>query len=606
MQNNHISSIRCTSLQTVALFVLLLIFCIPAHGSTSFLEPEQAFQLTWSQSVEQKNRIRLEWKIADNYYLYKERITIRGLPADREQPSYELPAGVLKNDPTFGNMEVFYHTVVVDVDTGDAREVELVWQGCAAEGLCYPPQTKTLQVQSASLPSVANTEQITRTSLFADLTASDSRVSKLIGEQSLLLSLGLFFLLGIGLAFTPCVLPMVPILSGVVVGVGASSKRAFVLSAAFVIPMALTYALTGAAAAMAGIHLQSFLQSSWTVIGISLIFLVLAAAMFGFFNLQLPTFLRDRLTGASQKQAGGSIAGAASLGFLSALLVGPCMTAPLAGILLYIAQSGDALYGTALLLSMGLGMGTPLLLAGTVGVRFLPKPGMWMERVKVGFGFLLLATGIWTVEKVIPEPAALALWALLLCGVGVALMPRIGASPCSENGRVLRLTLAVMTLVWSIVLLLSAAGGGKNVWQPLAPFTFVTLGQPVTSDARPSFIEVNNTAALNEALAKASVANKPALIDFSAEWCISCKRIEKEVFGDPVVQKALVDVSLIRVDITENTADQRKLLKSYSILGPPTVMLFDRNGNERREARLTGEFNSEDLLGRQPSLSNHP
>jgi len=427
----------------------------------------------------------------------------------------------------------------------------------------------------------------------------------LLGERALVWAVPLFFLLGIALAFTPCVLPMLPIVSGIVVGRQAPPRRAFALALAFVLPMALTYALLGAGAALAGANLQALLQNRWTLIAFGAVFMVLAAAMFDFFTLQLPAFVRHRLDGASQRRRGGTLPGAAALGVLSALLVGPCMTAPLAGTLLYIAQTGHVASGALLLFALGLGMGLPLILIVTVGARYLPKPGPWMGRLKGAMGFVLLGTAIWMVQRVIPAPWALGLWGAWLAGLAVTLAHL--ATTAGVRGRLLGRSAAGVCGIWACAMLLGAASGGEDPWRPLAFVSRASAAADLTAGESASaslpFETIGSPQALQTRLAAARSAGRPVLVDFSADWCVSCKTIEREVFADPQVRQALAGVVLLRADVTQGDAGQRALMRDHQVLGPPTVMLFDARGQERRDARLVGEFGVADLLQRQPGVA---
>ena len=380
--------------------------------------------------------------------------------------------------------------------------------------------------------------------------------------------------------------------------------RSFALSMAFVLPMALTYAALGVAAALAGANLQAMLQNRWTMAGLGGVYTVLALGMFGFFSLQLPARLRERLDGASRSQRGGTLPGAAALGVLSALLVGPCMTAPLAGALLYIAQSGNVAQGALLLLALGLGMGTPLVIAGTLGARFLPKPGPWMNRVKGALGFVLLGTAVWMFERVVAAPLALLMWGALLLAVALTLVHAASRSDTGVAGsgsphRVATRTLAVLAGLWGSAMVLGAAGGAVDPWRPLA-FAAAPATAAAQSPASLQFLPVASEAELQARLATAQAAGQATLVDFYADWCVSCKVIEKEVFGDPRVQRSLAGVLLLRADVTTNDARHQELMRTHQVIGPPTVMLFDAAGRERREARLVGEFTVDQFLQRQP------
>jgi len=575
-----------------------------AYAADGFLEPEEAFALVVEPSGTATADLRLHWKIAPGYYLYRDRISVSSTPTGN-LPSVEKPTGDRKEDPNFGVMQVYRNAVSVPVHAPGARELIVTWQGCAEAGLCYPPQTRTIPLGIAATTASVDAEipspAITKVSLSDVTKASDSRITQLLSEQTLAWTVPLFFLLGIALAFTPCVLPMVPIVSGIVIGSQASQKRAFALSLAFVLPMALTYALLGAVAAMAGANLQALLQNRWTVIGFSFVFAVLAAAMFGFFVLQLPSFVRDRLDNASRRQQGGTLVGAAVLGLLSALLVGPCMTAPLAGTLLYIAQTGNIVSGTLLLFALGLGMGVPLLLIATLGARYLPKPGLWMDRVKGAFGFLLLGVAVWMMQRAVSAPLALTLWGSLLVSLALTL-EHLGAQ-INTGARLLWRSVALTAGLWGCAMVLGAATGNGNPWRPLSFALASTVAPTGVNSATTSlpFETVRDAQTLQMRLGAAKAAGQPVLVDFSADWCVACKEIERDVFSDAQVRRALAGVVLLRADVTAGDADQLALMHQQEVLGPPTVIMYDAEGRERRDARLVGEFGVADLLQRRPA-----
>lgn len=596
--------------------MLWLIFAASAsHGEENFLAPEQAFKLVTNQGGS-GGKLDLNWTIAPGYYLYRDRLQVTAV-VGQSLGAVVRPPGQSKVDPNFGTVEVYHDQVSLQVDTAQATSVLVTWQGCADAGLCYPPQKQTVTLMSSQKekgnPVAADASTTSRLSLSPSLTGSDSKITEILAQRSLLWTLPLFFFMGVALAFTPCVLPMLPIISGMVVGSQAASRRAFGLSLAFVVSMAAVYALMGVVAAMAGSGLQAALQNPWMILGFAAVFVVLACSMFGFFELQLPTFLRDRLADVGP-QRGGSVAGAAGLGALSALLVGPCMTAPLAGTLLYIAQSGSIVQGGLLLLSLGLGMGAPLLVLSTVGARYLPHPGAWMNRVKTGFGFVMLGTAVWMAQRVVSGPVALILWGCLLVGLAVTLWHTAfepGAANEADSSpapRLLLSSIAILAALWGSAMVLGAAAGGAD---PLRPLTLaLALATPVRTDApepvaaRTLFETISDPLVLQARLDAAKAADQSALVDYYADWCTSCKSLEKEVFGNPQVLQALNGMVLLRADVTQNDAAQRALMERHHVMGPPTVMLFDRQGRERREARLVGEFSVRDLLERRPGVGD--
>ncbi|WP_197035015.1 protein-disulfide reductase DsbD [Herbaspirillum sp. RV1423] len=603
----------------VLLFLLAGLLAGMANAADGFLTADEAFALTVEQSPATHAELELHWKIAQGYYLYRDRISVTAAPSGN-RTTVDRPSGERKEDPNFGVMEVYRRAATVQVNPSGATELTVTWQGCADAGLCYPPQSQKIAVDASALTLAANPAPsaardaddsdvatppvgsftVAKTALATSSGTSDSHITQVLGERTLALTLPLFFVLGIGLAFTPCVLPMVPIVSGIVVGSQAPPLRAFVLSLAFVLPMALTYALLGAAAAIMGENIQALLQNRWAITIFSAIFVALAAAMFGFFTLQLPSFVRDRINGASRHTQGGTLLGATALGLLSALLVGPCMTAPLAGTLLYIAQTGHVASGALLLFALGLGMGVPLIIIATLGARYLPKPGPWMERVKGAFGFLLLGTAIWMLQRVAPTSLVLILWGSLLAGLALTLFHL--ATQIDTGLRLLCRSMAFIVGVWAGSMLVGAAAGGDD---PLRPLAFaMPSSAAVTATSRENaapllqFNAVGSLQALQAQLDMASRSERPVLLDYSADWCVSCKTIDREVFSDPIVRSALSNVLLLRANVTEDDVDQRALMREYHVIGPPTVMFFNAKGGEQRDARLVGEFSVSDLLQR--------
>lgn len=587
----------------------------PAHAADDYLQPEQAFRLAVARLG--PGELQLSWTIAPGYYLYRDRMVVTTSPPGGRVETVR-PTGTPKDDPNFGVMDVYHDTVTMNVVATGADALDVTWQGCADAGLCYPPQTQTIRVADVASPTASTSTPVASVQpqvqgsagFWNSVSSSDTRITQWLGERSLGWTLSLFYLLGIALAFTPCVLPMLPIVSGMVVGSRAPPRRAFALSMAFVLPMALTYSALGVVAAQAGANLQAMLQNAWTMFVLGGVYVVLALGMFGVFTLQLPARLRDKLDGASRGLRVGSLQGAAAMGVLSALLVGPCMTAPLAGVLLYIAQSGNVMQGALLLAALGLGMGTPLVIVGTLGSRFLPKPGPWMDRVKAALGFVLLGTAVWMLERVVPAPAALLMWGALLLAVAVTLLHAasrgaiVVSASASPNLLAVR-TLAVLAGLWGSAMVLGAAGGQVDPWRPL-PLSVASAASPGDTTTNLRFEAINSEPDLQARLVAARAVGQPVLVDFYADWCVSCKAIEKEVFGDARVQRSLAGVLLLRADVTAIDAPQRELMRTHQVIGPPTVMLFDASGRERRDARLVGEFTVEQFLQRQTQPARTP
>lgn len=595
---------------------LALIWATPAWsvlpGEQNFLSPDEAFQLQ-AERIDDDS-VRLHWTIADDYYLYGHALAVESAEGSTLVPGeLVVPDGVIKDDEFFGRTEVYYQALTVQLPlTGETRrqagELQVTHQGCAEAGLCYPPQTTTVGIDGEA-PGSIEAGQAGATGPGAGDVKPESlnqqdRLAGMLDEAALGWVLLAFFGAGLLLAFTPCVLPMLPILSSIIVGgnAGGSTRRGFILSTAYVLPMAAGYAALGAAAGLAGANLQAFLQTPWLIVPFVAIFGLLAMAMFGFFHLRLPARMQSKLTEFSNRQRGGTLLGVAAMGLLSALIVGPCMTAPLAGALLYIGQTGDVALGGLALFVLGLGMGLPLVLVGTFGAGLLPKAGPWMTRVQVVFGFILLGVSILMLGRVIPAPATVALWGVLLAAVAVSL----GAfEPIKDHPGPWRRSARVAALVsgiWSLALILGAAAGSENPLRPLAflntPIQVSSMGQttPSGADAEPAVM--NGMADLQSRIEQANAEGKPVVVDFYADWCVSCKVMERRVFGDPAVRDAMAGVVRIKPDVTANSAADRDLMTTLGVLGPPTLLFFGPDGAERRSRRIVGEVNAATFLER--------
>ncbi|OZY31143.1 protein-disulfide reductase DsbD [Pseudomonas lundensis] len=547
----------------------------PFEQKADFLPANKAFVFT-SEPLP-SGETRLHWQITDQYYLYKKRFKFEGLDAAQTP---ELPQGQEHSDEFFGATQVYRDSLELLIPAGASGQVKVSWQGCADAGLCYPPQSQTVDL-GGTQPAAEQGQ------------AQDQSLASSLQQRSLGWSLLLFFGLGLLLAFTPCSLPMLPILAGLVVGSGASPGRGFAVAGSYVISMALVYASLGVLAALLGANLQALLQQPWLLGSFAALFVLLALPMFGFFELQLPGALRDRLESAGRGRKGGSLIGAGVLGALSGLLVGPCMTAPLAGALLYIAQSGNAVQGGLVLFTLGVGIGMPLLLLVTVGSRFLPKPGAWMNLMKGLFGFLFLGTALLLVRPVLDESLWLALWGVLLLIVAGSLWQQ---AQQFLRVKALFAPLGLLAGLWGSLMLIGAAGGSTDPWQPLQVYTAKTMAGSPSQTAHDAFITVNNPADLERELAAAKAQGQWVMLDYYADWCVSCKVMEKKVFGQPQVMQALNGVRLLRLDVTDDTVASRDLLSRYQVPGPPTFIWIGPNGIERRAQRITGEVNAETFL----------
>ncbi|RWU20853.1 thiol:disulfide interchange protein [Pseudomonas alkylphenolica] len=536
-------------------------------AQSDFLPVDKAF--VFSSERLEGGEMRLHWKITDGYYLYQKRLKFDGLPVD-QQPA--LPQALPHHDEYFGETLVYRGELNLIVPAAATGQLRMGWQGCADAGLCYPPQTSLVALSTQTV----------------DEQASDQALAGGLQQSNLAWSLLAFLGLGVLLAFTPCSLPMLPILAGLVMGNGVSGRRGWALASVYVLSMALVYAALGVIAALLGGSLQAWLQQPWLLGTLAGLFILLALPMFGVFALQLPVWLRDRLERAGHGTRGGNLYGAALLGGLSGLLMGPCMTAPLAGALLYIAQSGNAVHGGLVLFSLGIGMGLPLLLLVTLGNRYLPRPGAWMNLIKGLFGFVFLAMALYTLRAVLAPSLWLGLAGAWLIALAWAAWPALHA---------LRPLRAVPLLFgfWGSLLVIGAAAGGDDPWQPLQPLRAAsgTLATVAHSDA---FVTVSQPADLQRELDTAKSQGQWVMLDYYADWCVSCKVMEKQVFARADVLAALNDVRLIRLDVTADAPSSRELLQRYQVPGPPSLIWIGPEGNERRARRITGEIDAKNFL----------
>jgi thiol:disulfide interchange protein DsbD len=565
-----------------------------AAGEPEFLPVHEAFKVDAEMAPDGSALVR--FTMPDGYYLYRHRFNFQLRPdSGYRLGEAEIPPGKKKIDDYFGEVEVYYHEarirvpVAVSAGAADTFELGVGYQGCADAGLCYPPETTWIALTGPATPAAlaavgSSTAPITQERALADL----------LGSGSLLKALLLFFVAGVGLAFTPCVLPMVPILSSIIVGQGESVSRvrAFTLSLAYVLGMAVTYALLGVLVGLFGasLNLQAALQSPPVLIGFAVVFVLLSLSMFGFYELRLPQALQDRLNNASSGRQGGRHGSVVVMGALSSLVVSPCVSAPLAGAVIYLSSTGDAVLGGSALLALGLGMGTPLILIGASGGHLLPRAGAWMETVKAVFGVLLLGVAVWLLERVVPAGVTLLLWAALAIGAGVY-MGALDFSPRRGWGQLWKAT-GAFSFIYGVLLLIGAASGAQNPLAPLSEFAArdVAAGAATSVVQHGQWQTVKGTTGLDVALAEAVAAGQPAVLDFYADWCISCKVMERSVFPDPAVAANLARFKLLRADVTANDADDKALLERYALFGPPSLVFFDANGDELPEYKIQGEI----------------
>jgi len=590
--------------RVVFLLTLMLSFCSQAQvqpgnvlaqlsQQPQFLPVEQAFQLDFRQD---NNRLKLSFTIADGYYLYKEKFKFAGVDVIYSHPNY--PQGRTITDEYYGESEVYFHQVVLDIplsQIGQAATLKVRYQGCAEAGLCYPVETVEIPLTATdagqSAPSPATSEANNSS---APVSEQLQLLDKL-QHGSLATTLVLFFLLGLGLAFTPCVFPMYPILTSIIVGQGQqlSGKRAFALSMAYVQGMAISYSLLGLLVASLGLQFQTYFQHPLVLIAISVLFVLLALSMFGVFNLSLPERWLNRMNRLSNQQQGGSLKGAVVMGILSGLVASPCTTAPLTAALLYVAQSGNLLLGAVTLYILSLGMGLPLLVLGSSGGKLLPKAGAWMNVVKSAFGFLLLVVPVWLLARFLPESAVLIMATLLALALAVY---------CHLLSRQLQSALA-QSISWVLAVVLVTSSAGLQLWYWLPkPAAVVTT---TAASATPgSFKTVETLQQLQQEVASAAAAGKPVLVDLFAEWCVACKEFEHITFADPAVKALMDQFVLIKVDVTEaNDADQQ-VLDQFQVIGLPTLLIFGKNGSELSQSRVTGFMGPTDFAAHLTAVLN--
>lgn len=551
------------------------------NNSADFLPVREAFQLSLVEQTPQS--IKLRFVATEGYYLYRHRFQFRAEPADVGLGAAQLPQGERKHDEYFGDVEVYHGILDVELprkaDDQRAFTLAVTYQGCADKGLCYPPETERLSIDgtAASVGSATTTSGQPRWNWR---------------------ELALFFLAGLGLTFTPCVLPMLPILSGVVLRGQIGGLRGFNLSLAYVLPMAACFALLGALMGMFGaqLNLQARLQSAWVLVPFALFFVVFALAMFDVFELKLPHAISSRLERVAGRTKGGSLWGAAVLGVVSSLLVSPCVSAPLAGALLYISASGDALGGALKLFALGLGMGTPLLLVATGGATWLPKSGPWLIYVKNAIGVLLLGLAIGLLSRVLPGQLTLLLIGALAAGVSLFLgtLEFVYKAPRQRLAQLAGLFL----LIYALACWYGALSGRTDPFNPIAVPTTVEAATPTQASGDNRWQTISTPGELDRVLSEARTSATPLLLDWYADWCISCKVIEHEVLNDNNVIERLKGYRLIRFDITASNSEQRALLDRYRLFGPPALMFFGKDGVERVDIRVIGEIDAADFAER--------
>jgi len=553
------------------------------------LPPDQAFQ--FFAETKDAHTLRVSWQIAENYYLYRDKIKLElsASPSVR-LAAYTPPNGSPKpaSDEAGGQTEIYRGSVAFNVPlsrTGDGPEtVKLTagYQGCADSGVCYPPMTQTVAL---ALPAAS----LSPPAIGAPVSEQD-RIANALHKDGFWATLLSFLGFGLLLSLTPCIFPMVPILSGIIVGHGrtVTTLRAFLLSLSYVLASAFTYTVFGVLAALFGGNLQATFQQPWIIALFSGVFVLLALSMFGFYHLELPKFLQAKLHDSSEKHRDGSLWGAAIMGALSSLIVGPCVAAPLAGALIYIGKTGDVLLGGSALFVMGLGMGVPLLLLGASAGKLLPKAGDWLNATNAVFGVIMLAVAVWMLSRIIPPTVTMLLYAMLLILPSVYLRAIDPLPEHSSGWQKLCKGVGLMMLAYGLLLLIGVGMGNGNPLKPLQGLAVAQAGTQTRHDEGLPFQPVTNLAELEQKIAKASASNKPVMLDFYADWCVSCKEMEAFTFTDAEVKRFLQDFVLLRADVTGNSADDQALLHRFGLIGPPGVLFFGRDGQEQTPLRVIG------------------
>ncbi|PXX91098.1 thiol:disulfide interchange protein [Marinobacter vulgaris] len=609
-------------LSRLFLFLTLSVFSALATGagnslfgnSNDFLPVDEALPFSFTTD---NDAVLLSWDIAPDHYLYQGRISVstntEGVELGEPEFSY---TGTDTEDEFFGKVTVFYEPlearVPVSLPEGvHEAELEVTYQGCANAGLCYPPQTRDVLYYASNGDNPGSASAGSSGGGNAQQGAADTSTATglagFLANQSTLVIAGLFLLLGLGLTFTPCVLPMVPIISSLVSSRNTSTTgHALLLSGSYVLGMALTYAAAGVITGLLGasFNLQAHLQSPWVLGVFAALFVLFAMSMFNLFEIQLPRFIREPLNDASHKLTGTRVVSIFGIGALSALIVSPCVSAPLAGSLLYISTTQDAVIGGVALFALGLGMGIPLMLVAVGGRKLLPSTGPWMNVVKAFYGVMLLGVAIWLVERMVPGWVALTLWGLLVAITGV----QLGAFDAARAGwERTRKGLGLVMFAYGIALLAGAVSGANDPLRPLAAFTAsnqTAAGaySPGSMAAHAAFTRLESPAEIRSELLQASHSGTPVMLDFYADWCISCKVMERNVFSDSAVIQSLAPYKLLQLDMTDNTPEQQALLDELGLFGPPAILFYNGSGAEMETARVLGEMDRDQFLGHLDGL----
>ena len=581
---------------------------LPGLGGSqqaTFLPPDQAFVL--QVRARDADTLQADFTIAPGYYLYRDKISFTVAEGATKITAVKLPEGELKQDPNFGATVVYHQSFQAEIklNRSSKEAVHLAlntsYQGCSDKGLCYPSQDKVLQLDlpraSQSTQTLPPTSSDTRTAVAIEMSpqTDNSKIAQLFKSGSFWLITTFFFGAGLLLALTPCVFPMIPILSGIIVGRGHKITRmhAFLLSLTYVLGMAITYAAAGIAAGLTGDLISNALQTPWVLGSFAALFVLLSLSMFGFYELQLPSAWQSKLSDTSNRLHGGHLSGVFVMGALSAVIMGPCVAAPLAGALLYISQTHDAVLGGVALFALALGMGAPLLLIGTSAGALLPRAGAWMDGVKRIFGVMLLALAIWIIQPLLPVAAQMLLWGILLIFSAIYLHALEALAQQANGWHKLRKGLGLLMLLVGIAYLVGALSGARDLLRPLDSVCAVCKADTQTS-APLAFTRITGLADLQQRVAKAN--GQIVMLDFYADWCVSCKEMERLTFTDPAVQSRLKSAILLQADVTQNSAEDKELLKKFGLYGPPGILFFDVQGKELADFRVIGYQDAEKFL----------
>lgn len=571
-------------------FFLYFFYAFMTHANP--LPAAEVFPV--SVKIVDPNNFVIQWQIKDHYFLYSDRIHVNASAQDHVQIGrIQFPKPLTKTDKQGQNYTIYRGELNLPVpilgnNPGESL-IQLQYQGCSDEGFCYPPEEKNIKVtinDQLALSNITFEEDLVNPQPTS--TTSKSDLTTVFSDHNLPMTLLIFFGLGLLLSFTPCILPMVPVLSGIIIGHGQSitTRKAFFLSLSYVLSMSATYALVGALVAQLGANLQISMQSPWAIGFFSLIFVLLALSMFGFYELRLPQAWQSKIAGSSRSQRGGHYLGAALMGCLSTLILSPCVTAPLIGVLTYIAQTGNVFLGTITLFVLSLGMGTPLLLIGTSAGKWLPESGRWMNAIKAFFGILLIAVAIYLMERIIPAGIAMGLWGSLLIFSGIysgALTPSVSPKDKFCQG------IGIILLAYGLLILIGASIGSTNPLQPLANIEAATTNVSV-----PKKQSIKTVAQLEKTLKQA--IGKPVLIDFYADWCASCKVMEATTLNNSEVKQALSHFRLIKLDVTQNNANSKALMNYFNVIAPPTFIFINEQGKHLKHLDLVGEASTKEFL----------